>query len=229
MIDTVIDIISKWIELVQPRKDVYTIIILTSSILLCKLTFQKYKNASPTNQQLMKGKTLDLFENWFKCNDKYLYSQHAIFFPNNANKNHWNLFILCNLRQIQKEDEDPFDKLTLEYEIPCILLLDSLPAIEIFDELDLFCEMLRFNISNNKAMNPKNIKFNNKNLPLFRVKVPEQTDDIPCGYYVLRNMIGISVSKDKVFPILVKDFTGGDRTCDEYKAYFQTFQPLIII
>ena len=69
-------------------------------------------------------------------------------------------------------------------------------------------------------MNPTNIKFNNKNLPLIRVKVPKQTDDISCGYYVLRNMIGISVSKEQVFPILVKDFTGGDRTCDEYKAYF---------
>ena len=74
-------------------------------------------------------------------------------------------------------------------------------------------------------MNPKNIKFNNKNIPLFRVKVPQQTDHIPCGYYVLRNMIGISVSKDKVFPILVKDFTGGDRTCDEYKAYFAKVTP----
>ena len=41
MIDTVIDIISKWIELVQPRKDIYTIIIPTSSISLCKITFQK--------------------------------------------------------------------------------------------------------------------------------------------------------------------------------------------
>ena len=69
-------------------------------------------------------------------------------------------------------------------------------------------------------MNPKNIQFNNKNLPLFRVKVPKQTDHISCGYYVLRNMIGISVSKEQVFPILVKDFTGGDRTCDKYKAYF---------
>ena len=127
--------------------------------------------------------------------DKYWYSQHAYFFPNNANGNHWNLFILCNLRQIQNEDGDPFDKLTSEYEIPCILLLDSLPAIENFDETDLFCEMLRFNISNNKTNNPKNIQFNNKNLPLFRVKVPQQTDNISCGYYVLRNMIEISVSK----------------------------------
>ena len=86
--------------------------------------------------------------------------------------------------------------MTSKYEIPCISLLDSLPGIEIFDETDFFCEMLRFNITNNKAMNPKNIKFNNKNIPLFRVKVPEQTDDISCGYYVLRNMIGIYVSKE---------------------------------
>ena len=62
MIDTVIDIISKWIELMQPRKDIYTIIIPTSSILLCKLNFKKNKKASPTSQQLMKGETLDLFE-----------------------------------------------------------------------------------------------------------------------------------------------------------------------
>ena len=74
-------------------------------------------------------------------------------------------------------------------------------------------------------MNPKNIKFNNKNLPLFRVKVPQQTDHISCGYYVLRNMIGIYVSKDKVFPILVKDFTGDDRTCDDYNAYFAKLPP----
>ena len=178
MIDTVIDIISKWIELVQPRKDVYTIIIPTSSILLCKLTFQKYKNASPTNQQLMKGETLDLFEKWLKCNDKYWYSQHAIFFPNNGNENHWFLFILCNLWQIQKEDGDPFDKLTSRYDIPYILLLDSLPGIETFDETDLFYEMLRFNITNNKAMSPANIKFINKNLPLFRVRVPQQTASV---------------------------------------------------
>ena len=71
MIDTVIDIISKWIELVQPRKDIYTIITPTSSILLCKLTFQAYKNSCPTNQQLMKSKTLDLLEKFFKFNDKY--------------------------------------------------------------------------------------------------------------------------------------------------------------
>ena len=80
--------------------------------------------------------------------------------------------------------------------------------------------MLRFNISNNKANKPKNIQFNNKNLPLFRVKVPKQTDNISCGYYVLRNMIGISVSKEQVFPIVVEDFTCGDHTCDEYKTYF---------
>ena len=82
---------------------------------------------------------MDLLEKWFKCNDKYWYSQHAIFFPSNANENHWNLFILCNLRQIQNEDGDPFDKLTLEYEISCIILLDSLPDTDIFDETDLFC------------------------------------------------------------------------------------------
>ena len=74
-------------------------------------------------------------------------------------------------------------------------------------------------------MNPKNIKFNNKNLPLFRVKVPQQTDHISCGYYVLRNMTGTSVSKEQVFPILVKDFTGGDRTCDEYNTYFAKVSP----
>ena len=33
-------------------------------------------------------------------------------------------------------------------------------------------------------------------------------------------MIGISVSKEQIFPIVVKDFTGGDRNCDEYKTYF---------
>ena len=60
---------------------------------------------------------------------------------------------------------------------------------------------------------------------MFRVKVPEQTDHISCGYYILRNMIGISVCKDKVFPILVKDFTGGDRTCDKYNAYFAKVSP----
>ena len=83
--------------------------------------------------------------------------------------------------------------------------------------------MLRFNISHNQAMNPKNIQFNNKNLPLFRVKVPQQTDNISCGYYVLRNMIGIYVRKEQIFPIVVKDFTGGDRTCDEYKTCFANF------
>ena len=40
MIDTIIDIISKWIELVQPTNEIYTIIIPTSLILMCKLTFQ---------------------------------------------------------------------------------------------------------------------------------------------------------------------------------------------
>ena len=78
---------------------------------------------------------------------------------------------------------------------------------------------MRFNITNNKAMNPKNIQFNNKNLPLIRVKVPKQTNHISCGYYVLRNMIGISVSKEQVFPIVVKDFTGCDLTYNEYKTY----------
>ena len=147
------------------------------------------------------------------------------FFPNNANENHWYLFILCNLRQIQKEDGDPFDKLTSYCEIQFILLLDSLPGIEIFDETDFFCEMLRFYITNIKDMNPTKINFNKKNLPLFRVKVPQQTDHISCGYYVLRNMIGLSVSKEQVFQILVKDFTGGDRTCDDYNTYFAKVSP----
>ena len=191
MIDTIIDIISKWIELVKPTKNIYTIIIPTSSILLCKLTFQAYKNLTPTKQQLMKDKNLGLLEKFFKCNDKYWYSKHAIFFPNNANSNHWNLFILCNLRQIEKEDGDPFDKLTSEYEIPCILLLDSLSDTDISDETNLFCEMLRFNISNNKTNNPANIQFNNKNLPLFRIKVPQQTDNISyfqCSLRVARTI-----------------------------------------
>ena len=38
-------------------------------------------------------------------------------------------------------------------------------------------------------------------------------------------MIGIYVSKEQVFPILVKDFTGGDHTYDEYKIDFAKDSP----
>ena len=87
IIDTVIDIMSKWIEIVQPKKDVQTIIIPTSSILLSKLEFHEYKNASPTNQKLLKEKTLALFERIFKGKGKYWYCQDAVFYPNNSNGN----------------------------------------------------------------------------------------------------------------------------------------------
>ena len=93
--------------------------------------------------------------------------------------------------------------MTSKYEILCYRLLDSLPIREMIGDTYLFCEMLRFYTTNNKDMNPESIDYN-KNLRLFKVKVPEQTDDISCFYYVLRNMIGIALSKDNVFPIMVK-------------------------
>ena len=70
-------------------------------------------------------------------------------------------------------------------------------------------------------MNPGKIDFTDKNLTLFRVYVPEQTDDILCGYNLLRKMIEIILCEEHIFSITVKDLIGGDVTYKEYKAYIK--------
>ena len=85
----------------------------------------------------------------------------------------------------------------------------------------MFCDVLRFYITNHEEMNPGKIDFTDKNLTLFRVYVPEQTDDILCGYNLLRKMIEIILCEEHIFSITVKDLIGGDVTYEEYKAYIK--------
>ena len=60
-------------------------------------------------------------------------------------------------------------------------------------------------------------------MPLFRVKVPKQEDPVSCGYYMMRNLIGLLIAHETIFPINVGHVLGDQGTFETYLQLHKNF------
>ena len=60
-------------------------------------------------------------------------------------------------------------------------------------------------------------------MPLFRVKVPKQEDGASCGYYIMRNLIGLLIAHETIFPINVGHVLGDRGKFETYLQLYKTF------
>ena len=100
-------------------------------------------------------------------------------------------------------DDEAFDN----YALPCILVFDSMSQGTITNQTLSLIEGFRLWLTNDKDINPKGYTFSETNLPATIVESTQQQDGSSCGYFAIRNIIGMLVSYDSIFPIRIKDTT----------------------
>jgi len=85
------------------------------------------------------------------------------------------------------------------YALPCILVFDSLSQGTITNQTLSLIEGFRLWLTNDKEINPKGYTFSETNLPATMVESTQQQDGSSCGYFAIRNLIGMLVSYDSIF------------------------------
>ena len=86
---------------------------------------------------------------------------------------------------------------------------------------------MRFWLTNDKEINPSSIEFGNLNLPVFQVGCPAQTDSDSCGYFVIRDIIGLISISGIIFPIEMQDIIQEPDLKSKYIYYLSQTLPAV--
>ena len=86
----------------------------------------------------------------------------------------------------------------------------------------MLIEGFRLWLTNDREINPKGYTFSETNLPATIVDSTHQKDGSSCGYFAIRNLIGMLVSYDSIFPIRIKDTTRKTGNIKKYRSNLHT-------
>ena len=224
MCDETVSILVNWIECIkddESQKRLHVVSSIATQVLINR--FRQYQlncNASSEDQNLDEMKaTVDKFRRVLRIHQNQTKESDCIFMIVNIPNQHWCLVCLCNLRTIETnfidfEDSDEKQKSSeglneedfLEYSPPCILIFDSMCKTGKAEEcVETLISGLRFWLTNDRTINPNGYKFSSQNLPATVIQTIQQKDGSSCGYFAIRNIIGMFISSKEIFPIHIKD------------------------
>ena len=223
MCDETVSLLICWIDIMKERSKHHRLHFVSSTA--TKVLIDQYKRYELCQDKGIgpeiideRKTTIDKFSRIMSCDEDKKNKSDCIFMIVHVNKNHWCLLCLLNLRTIQtnfidfetlKKNQmstvDSDGKSFSEYKPPCIFIFDSLFSKESEDVKNLV-EGLRFWLTNDEKINPNMYQFTGSlNLPATMIYSEQQKDGCSCGYFVIRNIIGMVISFDDIFPIEIKD------------------------
>ena len=225
MTDETVSLLIKWLDCVKnydPSKQMEIVSSISVAVLVSHVKTYK-TNEKDTNelQNLIEKYRRTLKIDGHDVNKKYnhnVLNSDCIFLVNNLDKNHWNLVCFCNMKTINSNfidldgietegnteidiDDEAFDN----YALPCILVFDSLSQGTITSDTLLLIEGFRLWLTNDREINTNGYTFSETNLPATMVESTQQQDGSSCGYFAIRNLIGMLISYEIIFPIRIKN------------------------
>ena len=251
MHDGALNVLIKWIHFMKAKDSDFLSILSNSNSELIRNSYAIYckhlqnNDLGKDSQDNHLNTEVKKIRSYLKFKDNKLNNSECLFIVNNISNEHWNLVCLCNLRTItipnnfmDMTKDDGINTFTRtdgtanqpfrEYRPPCILVFDSLYSSPPVDsKTQELIDALRFWLTNDKEINPSSIEFGNLNLPVFQIGCPAQTDSDSCGYFVIRNIIGLISISDIIFPIEMQDIIQEPDLKSKYIYYLSQTLPAV--
>lgn len=223
MCDETVSLLLNWFETIKDKEKHHRLHFVSSiatDVLINR--YRQYKSsigkASGDEIKDEKNATVEKFRRVLKCDQSKINDSDCIFMVVNIKNNHWCLVCLLNLRTISSnfidfEDsngnqilpEGPDANSFQEYNPPCISIFHSMYKSSGSECVDTLIESIRFWLSNDPKINPNWYSFSSFNLPSTAILTEQQKDGSSCGFFAIRNIIGMFVSFESIFPIQMKD------------------------
>jgi len=245
MCDETVSLLTKWIECVKDDNSEKRIVLVQSTSATVLVSHYKRfvefwdGNIEKANKEDF-TETLDHIRRTLKFERNDISNSDCIFITSNVGKLHWNLVCVCNLRTINKDFidfENPIDEKDTSkymneeefsnYAPPCIIVLDSMASSDgkLPNDTESLAETFRFWLTHDQKINSNGYKFSSNNLPVTMIESIQQSDTSSCGYFDIRNIIGLLLSSENIFPIRIKDLVKRNMNKQKYREIIHSIFP----